>query len=346
MTDKKKLIIKANELTEVDVSAISLVKNAANRSPFKILKSVKGEKMNMDLSRLFRMKKAESPPAVVCYVTKAEHADKLTEMLKSDGVEVCKTEEKEGMMLLHVIDEAPTDLTTIKMNDDVAVMVSDVSKSFNAYESESDNFVNGIAIQGFFPGVRTAADVFVETLYNIMSKSEAGVPPMQQIQKLATDFGEYVNTLASRIPIEAFKCESMVMEVKKDEVPAVVAPVVAPVEAVAPVVPPTEPIVPVAEVAVDNVAPVSVPPVVAVTKSEVESMVSDEFKKVTKTLEETMAAFVSKQDATVTAMTESFAKLQEALRGVVNVTPNADTRTVSKTENGGTFDNVLNFDGF
>lgn len=376
MSDKrKKVVMKVHEMTEVDAQVISLVKHAANRSPFKILKHQKdGIMKHINLSNLFKkadQKEAEPTPVVVSLVTKTEKATVLVSEVNGKGLSILKQEDLDGATTLHLTESDSTDTVIIKMSDDVAVGVTGIKKSFSSW-SEGESFVQQMAISGFFPGVRVATDVYLDTLGNIMYKSEAGSPPVVQIAKLNDDFARYVNTLVSNIPVEAFKFEGMVLkeEAKAPETAATEVPAVEGEAQATEGAPAGETIVKegetTAEVSVvedktvegggaTETAAVTegaqVPKAASeVTKAEVETLISSQVTAGLETINKSVADIVKKQEDAMTALMEKFENVTKALKGVVSFETVGDGLGESVKKTGdkpkGTFDAVLKFEGY
>ena len=167
--------------------------------------------MHINLKNLFKKAEEAVQTGVVLIVAKSEKALDFVEALKVKGIEVLKQEDSDGATTLHLTDADNEDITIFKMSEDVAVGVSGITKSFSSW-GEGESFVKNMATAGFFPGVRVATDVFMDTLGNIMYKSEKDKVPMAKVEKLADDFGMYVKDLLTKVPVEAFKYEGMLLE--------------------------------------------------------------------------------------------------------------------------------------
>lgn len=350
---RRKVVMKVNEMTETDVTTISLVKHAANRSPFKIFKNDKEGTMNIDLKKLFMQKKqAESQvePTVVVLVGKSEDSDALAKALADKAITVAKSEENDGVVTLAVVEDYNADdVTFLKMSDDIAVGVTGIAKSFSSW-SEDESFVSAMATSGFFPGVRVATDVFLDTLGNIMYKAESGTPPTDKVSALTADFGKYVNDLLGTVPVEAFKYEGMVLK-KADDTPVDTDSKTDDKTDTAKGDTEDTPEGDTSDTGGDTEGDTpedDTTPGEGITKSDVTGIVSEQMKTVTDDLSGKIADQVEKTETFMTEMQKSLKAVTDALSGVVSVEPTADPekgkQQTQKSE--GTFDSAMSFPGF
>ena len=155
--------VKANELTETQVTFVSLVDKGANRSPFRVLKS-ENPKEGSDMKTLnlasimALMKKSDetvpvSEAQIVAIATSRQGQDSV--QLKADakeiGLETKQTLKSGDTVILKFENENDDeDLHTIQLADDVAVVV----KGFQPYISnqEDTSFSEAMAGEGFFMG--------------------------------------------------------------------------------------------------------------------------------------------------------------------------------------------------
>lgn len=354
---RKKVVMDVNELQEVEVSNISLVKNAANRSPFKFFKSQKKEgNMHVNLRTLFGKSEPEVvEPVIITLVTKTEKAEGLVSTLTEKGIKVTKQDDLDGATTLHLTDDDNEDTVIFKMSDDVAVGVTGISKSFSSW-GEGESFIQNLATAGFYPGVRVATDVFMDTMQNIMYNAEAGTQPTDAINKLTADFSEYVKTLVSKLPIEAFKYDGMALEGtksesnSKDEKVKVDKVEDKPKDSVSEDkdISKSDDKIPDTKSDIKDEANKDIQDN-TISKMEVVELIDSKLEEVSKSFSDLLTESVKKSDESLSNLTGQFEKVTEALNGVVSVAGDndkiiVDKGKVNKTE--GDFDSALSFDGF
>ena len=323
---RKKILMKVNEMQEVEVSHISLVKNAANRSPFKFLKSQKKDgNMHVNLRTLFGKSEPKPvKPGIITLVAKTEKVKGLVNTLTQEGIKVTKQDDLDGATTLHLTDYDNENTVIFKMSDDIAIGVTDIAKSFSSW-GEDESFIKNMAISGFFPGVRVATDVFISTLEKIMFKADTATPPTEAIKVLTNDFSKYVRMLTSKLPAEAFKYDGMIL--KTDEVVGKKEEAVIKDDGKKD-----------ADVQEDKQAEI-------ITKADVAELIDMKLKEDTKNVTMLLNESVKKSDAAIASLTEQFTNVTDALAGVVNLGVKADVANVKKSEPS-IFDSALDFAGF
>jgi hypothetical protein len=214
--------LQATKMSEATVSFISLVGNAANRIPFKIIKSEKPNMSKnafgaMDLGSIFSTKKAEKPVVLAVACMKGDHLEALTAQLKEAGFAVDNmAEHEDGSVVFKQGDAelvAGEKTTVIRLNEDVAL----VTKGFSPYHleyAENDaqaSFADTCAAQGFYPGVdsvmRTMGDMFRSTV----SKSTDPKDAATAVSKMFDDAKAYALSMVKGLPIAAFKMDGVVI---------------------------------------------------------------------------------------------------------------------------------------
>lgn len=387
-----KIVMEATELRNATVERISLVERGAIRAPFKIIKSEKGQNiMHISLTNighaLFGVKKQEpqeEAPKVVAVVAKkgTDIAD-LTAQLEAAEFKVVKTEEQDGATILVLDDTANLEeAIVLKGQNDLGVLCT-VKKSFSSW-SEGTDFMENMKIEGFYPGIYNASNVFVDTIYNIMRDTPAGNSPVEAIKKACKGLESYVVGLASEIPSKAFKMEELVL---KEEVPATetaaseAAATETTTETVAKSeesgegseeVPPAAAADTTGEAAAgdpppDTAGTITDPPadlqsasesaaptateqleaMIAATKESVQSMLSDFMASFTVT----QTALVAKVDEAVAASQEALSlakKSEEAINGTVIGSDQVHDKSAvrKKEEPKGIFDTAIKFEGY
>lgn len=213
---RKKVVIQARELSDMDVNIISLVKRGANRIPFRIVKS-DGES-TMNISNLFVWKQEPEPVvASVIAVVLAKTADQelYTKALAKGGFEVDHvTEGENDITLMFTKSDEMEDAVALKISDDAAVVISGVEKGLLAFP-DSNSFIENITKAGFAPSYRIANDILTETVGNIIFSEGDAEETKGQVQKAIEDFGGYIDAILSTIPVQAFKAEEILTEVLK-----------------------------------------------------------------------------------------------------------------------------------
>lgn len=213
----------AKEMKEADVRFISLVARGANRIPFRIVKSEKESGM-IDLSKPLKILKGdkatkEATPEVVGVVVfdqgdEAVMAD-VRKSLTDHGFAVDKvTKNEDGTVLFSAGEVNAEDATIVRLSEDMAVVVKGFS-SYNQALSESTNFSDVMAAQGYYQGVRTACDALVYTMQNVLQKAESSQDAATKVNSILSSFSTYVGTMTKGLPVAAFKADLSVSEVVK-----------------------------------------------------------------------------------------------------------------------------------
>jgi len=213
---RKKVVIQARELSEMDVNIISLVKRGANRIPFRIVKS-DGEP-TMNISNLFVWKdETKLDPAVVAVVlAKSADQEVYTKALADGGFEVDHVTEgeNESVTLMFTKSDEMKDAVALKISDEVALIVVGVEKGLLAFP-DSNSFIENITKAGFAPSYHIANEILNETVGNIIFSEGDAAETKEAVQKAISDFGGYIDAILSTIPVQAFKAEEIVVEVEK-----------------------------------------------------------------------------------------------------------------------------------
>lgn len=211
-----KTVLDLTEMHDADVKFISLVKRGANKIPFRIIKSEDAQmgKKLFNLETLFSARKAaEVVPAIVGFaVAKSDQTAGYVEALEQKGYKFTQ-EDVDGGVVCTIKSVDPEAVTTIKVNDDVAVMVEGVKKGFYGH-SDSTDFSEKMATDGFYSSLYTAMSVLGDTVCTAMYKAESEAP-IASIQKAFQDAQNYVTSLVNAIPVDCFKLEKLEPVAKK-----------------------------------------------------------------------------------------------------------------------------------
>lgn len=233
MKNKSLITVEADQLTEVDVKAISFVKRGANQSPFKILKSedVETQEPDTEEKRMINFgfdwlkNKSDKGEAIIepdAYVGAViipdnDNADQLTEIIKSQEFSVENSEKKDGSIIYKQDENVELDkLTYFKSNDNVIVGVANVQKAFDPW-SNSGSFAENMQKNSFLPGVSLAANVMQDTIFDILISSEKSEDMVKKVKSTVKEFSDFVVGLAQAVPAEAFKFENIKLEVEAKE---------------------------------------------------------------------------------------------------------------------------------
>lgn len=366
--ERNTVTVAANELTDVNVSHISLVRNAANRSPFKILKS--GGTMNIDLKKLFTTvrKQAKEPAVALASVMVLKDAEAAAEAQAAvlGLTVVSKSESNEaGIVTLNFVENAE-DVTVLKMDDTAAVGIVGVQKMFYEW-AEGESFIANMATAGFYPSMRLAGNILNDTIYNIMEDTPEGTSPSTAVSAALADFSTYVKSLVASVPVTAYKFEGLAVTVSKQEstsddgtegaeassVPtdstsgteeAGSSPTVTTDNGVEP---DDAAVIPNADTGTQEDGETE-----SVTKSDsaadIASMLStfrtDITASITKSVE-AIQADVTKSADTIKDLSDKVTKMESDIRGTVSTTTKKDEETTPSTPKVAVFDSALDFTG-
>lgn len=210
-----RITVKANELTDVEVEKVSLVKHAANRTPFKVLKSEKpqGESIMSGLGQRIAalFGGVEEAPKIVAVLAKADNAKALFPMIKAQGFRVEREHaEAEGnaIVLKQEGYDAGTLGTVVQLSPDLAVVFDRevVQKDFCSWD-RSRSFDENMQTAGFYPGFSLAVSVLYDTVYEITNSAASPADMQEALDAALKGFSRYVSGLAKVLPMTVFKME-------------------------------------------------------------------------------------------------------------------------------------------
>ena len=212
---RKTFKVEVDELTEVDVEGIALVKRGANRIPFRIIKREDGEdrKMNFNIKDLF--KSAEAAPVKPQIVGVILNKDASVEGYR-------KSIEDAGHKILedHAIADSDThflkmaegmddvDSGVLKINEDIALVITGLSKALADFP-DTNSFSENLAKTQFFPGLGLAMGTLQDTVRNIAFSEEDDADAIGLLTVALDDFKEFVVKLAAATPAEVAKFEGL-----------------------------------------------------------------------------------------------------------------------------------------
>jgi hypothetical protein len=210
-----RLEFKANELTDTDVSFVSLVKRGANRLPFRI---TKGDGDMLDLYAIGRkmFQKGDAVPTVVAIVTQKADAPVIAQLSAACGLgdKLAKSDD-EGVITLTKadakIDAGPkSGLVLVKLDADFAVAVkgSALRKAGGDRDWAGTIYAGAAGEQGFYLSPALATQMLVKHSVEIAKTADAadfGV----QLAKAGDDLRAYVETFGVLMPAGVIKADAI-----------------------------------------------------------------------------------------------------------------------------------------
>jgi hypothetical protein len=204
-----KVQLKATELVNPNVKRVAMVKRGANQLPFRL---TKGENGMLDLTKLasaFNLIKDDGKPAVYAVVVRKDaDMEAIKARLTKAGIDLTSQTEKDGLVVFAQKEVKDTDLGLIKIDNDVGVLISNITKAFVGYTFEGTSFEETMKTNGFYPSMRLACEAMQDTVYGIMQKAESPSDAATAISKVVDEYKAYVTSLASGIPEQAFKIDT------------------------------------------------------------------------------------------------------------------------------------------
>lgn len=201
-----KVTVTANELTDVEVGAISLVKRGANQIPFRLIKSDRsGDSDMINLSSVF--KRAPAPVVMTAVAVSKnlslEDARARVEAAGLKASDVVETDDAAFLFPQVEGDFSESDITVIKMDADLGVLVAN-QKAFLPSNFESTDFGEVLSQEGLTPGFGLAMEILRNTFFNILSKADTPDQLADMLGDATSSFGTYVEGLARSVPRAAF----------------------------------------------------------------------------------------------------------------------------------------------
>src|SRR5690349_5175551 len=162
--------VEANELLDLDVRRVSLVKRGANRIPFRIIKTAGGTPM-LDLSRLFKAD-VKTPYVSAVAVRKGADLDAAKALIAAAGLSAANPEDQGTVTVFHQGDSPEAGDAVYKAGDDFGIIVANVQKGLSTWDYKSDGFNDAMQVRGFGPTLYTAMDVLGEVFCGILEKAD------------------------------------------------------------------------------------------------------------------------------------------------------------------------------
>ena len=138
-----KLTLDVKELTNPELNFVSLVKRGANRIPFKIVKEDPAEMLDLDKigRRLFSKEQAPTAPTVTAaLVRKGADLEQIKARLTAAGLSVEDMVEKGELLVFNQPGGTTAEDAVIKLDDDLALAVSGLTKAFEGYNFDDTEF--------------------------------------------------------------------------------------------------------------------------------------------------------------------------------------------------------------
>lgn len=209
-----KQVVEANELTDLQVQRVSLVKRGANRIPFRITKG--DSAMSLDLSKLFKSQML-APTVTAVIVRKGADSDAAQAALAEAGFRVTTVETTDDATIYHQGNRPQDGEAVIKMDEDIAVVVTNVAKGFKPYDYSSADFAEALKVDGYYPSVYTACDALHTVIHKSLTEAKTPDAAATSIGAAIEDFKTYVTGLTASLPSNVFKLEKGYKEKRQDK---------------------------------------------------------------------------------------------------------------------------------
>lgn len=215
-----KLILK--KLVDVDVEFVSLVKRGANRLPLRVIKSddIENQEENKMsfFDKLFSNAEASKDetkePQISAIIMDSQcNIEDVEKQLEELGFKITEKEEVEGGIVFRQSEFSEEDVV-IRLSETTFVSISNVSKAFEPFAS-GDSFADNFNKGSFFPSVRMATDVLMDTIVNVMFNDDGNKAPVETVTKVLEEFNRFVLTSLKSIPKDAFKLEDIMVKAEK-----------------------------------------------------------------------------------------------------------------------------------
>jgi len=226
---KRRLKIKAKELSDAKVDFISLVDSPANRLPFRVLKRDKtddtpeGPLMRLGDKLFGRSSKSDDVkhayPDVVGVAVRKGTEDRYVLPLGNAGFDVTNATERGDDFTMYMQKQDAEAGVVMHLNDDVCVVFENtagVQKMFDPY-TESTSFAENLRSAGYMPGIMLATDALMDTFGKILMATGSADETRNMLRKALREYQAHVLELTDKLPTEVFKAEAMTVEVETEE---------------------------------------------------------------------------------------------------------------------------------
>lgn len=204
---KKK--VKASELVEADVQFVSIVGKGANRIPIRLTKSEEGNKMRLDISKIFKSKKSNNASYVAAVIVrKGADIEAAKARIQKAGFSVEKQEDTGEAVIFHQSEIAEDAIQYLMRADEDTVLHLVTEKKMEMMDYQTQSFAELFNKAGVLPSMMMATDLLKEVFMNILygdvdSPEEAA----SAIKTAVKEFSNIVTEMAANIPVSAFKME-------------------------------------------------------------------------------------------------------------------------------------------
>lgn len=223
-----KITVDVVELTDPNPTRVSLVKHAANRTPFRIFKE--NDEMGIDLGgnwinglRNALTRKAETPKIAAVVVLKGFDISKTQPEMEKHGFVFTEKHEQDGYDVYNQPGRADTaPVTILKYDDNMALMIQGigdlrqqvpVKKDFKAWDVEACGFMDALNTNGFYPSMSISLEALQTAAFNCVSSANSPEEAAGMVTKAIDDFKAWMIPCITSIPTQAFKAEVDYMKV-------------------------------------------------------------------------------------------------------------------------------------
>lgn len=205
-----KVKVEATELHDADVSHVSLVKNGAIRSPFKILKAedvpAPSESFLDKVGKFFGKEDTLSTVAAV-YVT--GDVATYSPLIEKSGLSIANMEVLDsGITVFHQGDTPAASIGAIALGSDVLVSFDRIAKEFAPY-AHTTNFMENVQSVSFLPSVGEAMNALYTTMYAVLDEVKTVPDAIGKLETTLSSFSSHVLGLAKNLPEAVFKLDSL-----------------------------------------------------------------------------------------------------------------------------------------
>ncbi len=204
--------VQANELTDVKVSHVSLVKHGAIRLPFRILKS-EGDETMFNLKTLYKSA-ASQPTIAAIVVNKSGNLAVAKARIEKAGLQIENFDEsQDGVIVFPQVDElgdikpGENGAYIVKMDEQLSVILTGIEKSFESINFDSTSFDEVMAQEGMRPGVHLSMEILGATVSNIFAKVEDRAEMVTELSKTLDQFKDHILGMAEAVPENAFSVD-------------------------------------------------------------------------------------------------------------------------------------------
>ncbi len=224
MIKKTRVKVTLKEMTDAEVSHVSLVKRGANLIPFRVLKSDDGTATLGDDDMTVHITRKPKGLELVTVIARKQYGPALAIALKAMGLSD-KGEESEDFVSFIQTDKVTKEDRTFGIqyrNGITAIYKGEAPGRVEAQKgywptSLGENFSENIVGQGFCVGASTALDVLNATIGSIMGQATSLKEAKADFERAIGSFKDYFMGLVETLPTTAFKFEDLKLEATKGD---------------------------------------------------------------------------------------------------------------------------------